>query len=145
MNETNLYEINILLQMISGLILRPCWLQQTNKKIIIITQLTGYVLKLNPLFRTIYSIMSYRCNDGFLIKSVRDYSPVILREPQQRRPLCVVGWVRFSSENVNHAEIVPGQKESKIQWSMMSSKSEQRKNTFPKLKNRDCVSSDPKS
>lgn len=35
------------------------------------------------------------------------YSPVILRESQERWPLCDIGCIILSSENVNHAEIVP--------------------------------------
>lgn len=38
------------------------------------------------------------------------YSPVILRESQQRRPFREVGWISFPSENINHAEIVPEKK-----------------------------------
>lgn len=41
------------------------------------------------------------------MKSLRKDSPVILRESQQRRPLCEVGWVSFSSEDVDSTEIIP--------------------------------------
>lgn len=37
-------------------------------------------------------------------------SPVVLRESQQRWPLCDGGWTVFPPENIHHAEIVPERK-----------------------------------
>ena len=48
-------------------------------------------------------------------------SPVVLREPQQRRPLCLVGWVGSPSEDINRAEIVPG-KEHAMEYGELKNK-----------------------